>query len=656
MFFTNINTGWACGIAGLMKKTTNGGTIWESQSAGTGNLQDVYFLNSLTGWTCGVGTIFKTTNGGTNWTLMHTQDQSISAIFFIDSLNGWCAGHNGIIRTSTNGGANWTLQTSGVSSILSSIYFLNPSTGWICGINGVIRKTTNGGINWLEQNTGITNTLSTITFINQLTGWAVGLNGRIIKTTNAGESWISQATGVNIFLTGVSFCNENTGWVSGERTILVTTNGGANWNKQVTNVMGRINHIQFKDKNRGWAVADSGRILTTFTGGFEVAAPILTSPANGILNTPVTPMLQWGAVPNSSGYNIQVSADSNFTSPAINDTSAAGASYTPLPGTLSGSTKYYWRVSAKHPAGAGYYSDTWSFTTASAPSTPNLLLPANNAAGQVLTPLLDWDSTGNIVTFRAQVSTDSLFTAPNFDTVISRSQVTVPNGRLFANTKYYWRVMASGPGGNTGWSNKRSFTTAPTAPSAPALLSPANNSIGQSAALLLDWDSTANITAFRVQVSPDSLFSAAAFDTTLSRSQVTVPNGRLFANTKYFWRVMASGPGGSSSWSMVWNFTTTLTGVSQSGSNIPAEFKLYNNYPNPFNPVTQIKYDLPEGSNVKLVIYDILGKEVIKLVNEFKPAGSYTVQFNAEALTSGVYFYRIETQGFKDIKRMLLLK
>lgn len=559
VFFTDISTGWACGIGGIMKKTTNGGAVWENQSAGSGTLYEVYFINPSTGWACGIGTIFKTTNGGTNWTLMHTQDQSISSVFFINAQSGWCAGHNGIVRASTDGGTTWELQNSGVSSILSSISFINPSTGWIAGINGIIRKTTNGGTNWLEQPSGITNTLSTIHFINESTGWAAGLNGKIIKTTDAGDTWISQSSGVTTFLTAISFYDENTGWISGERTMLVTTNSGVNWNKQVPGVTVRINQVQFKDKNRGWAVADSGKILVTSIGGFEVAAPSLSSPVNGSLNTSVTPLLQWGSVANSSGYHLQVSTDSNFTSTVINDTTLSAESYTPLPGILSGSTKYYWRVRAKHPAGAGFYSGTWNFTTMPAPSSPNLISPANNSIGQSVNPPLDWDSAGSI-------------------------------------------------------------------------------------------------TAFRVQVSTDSLFITANFDTTLLHSNITVPDGKLLANTKYYWRVIASGSGGSSSWSVVWNFTTTLTGVSQNGSGIPSEYKLYNNYPNPFNPATTISYDLPEAASVKLVVYDILGKEIARLVNEFKPAGSYTIQFNAKGLTSGIYFYSIETQSFKDIKKMLLVK
>ena len=77
----------------------------------------------------------------------------------------------------------------------------------------------------------------------------------------------------------------------------------------------------------------------------------------------------------------------------------------------------------------------------------------------------------------------------------------------------------------------------------------------------------------------------------------------------------------------------------------------------PFNPATKISFDLPQDSKVNLVVYDLLGREVAKLVNnEFKVAGKYTYDFNAASLSSGVYFYRLETEGFTNTKRMMLVK
>ncbi|MBK6877998.1 MAG: T9SS type A sorting domain-containing protein [Ignavibacteria bacterium] len=90
---------------------------------------------------------------------------------------------------------------------------------------------------------------------------------------------------------------------------------------------------------------------------------------------------------------------------------------------------------------------------------------------------------------------------------------------------------------------------------------------------------------------------------------------------------------------------------------LPTEFALHQNYPNPFNPATKISFDLPQDSKVSLVVYDLLGEEVSRLVNnEFKVAGTYTFDFNAASHSSGVYFYRLETEGFTNTKRMMLIK
>ena len=89
---------------------------------------------------------------------------------------------------------------------------------------------------------------------------------------------------------------------------------------------------------------------------------------------------------------------------------------------------------------------------------------------------------------------------------------------------------------------------------------------------------------------------------------------------------------------------------------IPEVFSLSQNYPNPFNPTTVIQYSIPEVTNVKLKVYDMLGREIKTLVNQEQSAGVYNVQFNATHLSSGVYFYRVETGSFVASKKLLLLK
>ena len=99
------------------------------------------------------------------------------------------------------------------------------------------------------------------------------------------------------------------------------------------------------------------------------------------------------------------------------------------------------------------------------------------------------------------------------------------------------------------------------------------------------------------------------------------------------------------------------TGISTSSANhTPQKYSLSQNYPNPFNPSTQISYQVPSSSRVSLKVFDVLGREVATLVNEVKPAGTYTATFNANSIPSGVYFYRLQSGSFTETKRLVLIK
>ena len=97
-------------------------------------------------------------------------------------------------------------------------------------------------------------------------------------------------------------------------------------------------------------------------------------------------------------------------------------------------------------------------------------------------------------------------------------------------------------------------------------------------------------------------------------------------------------------------------GIQNISGEIPGEFSLLQNYPNPFNPATKIRFSIPKSSNVKLVVYDMLGREAALLVNEQLSPGTYEYEFNASELTSGTYFYRLQSEDFSEIKKMILVK
>jgi len=104
------------------------------------------------------------------------------------------------------------------------------------------------------------------------------------------------------------------------------------------------------------------------------------------------------------------------------------------------------------------------------------------------------------------------------------------------------------------------------------------------------------------------------------------------------------------------NINDLVTGIEINENNLPTKFSLSQNYPNPFNPSTTINYSLPKSRNVTLKVFDILGQEVTTLVNEKQSAGKYEVKFDADNLSSGIYFYRLKANNLWKTKKMILLK
>ena len=109
--------------------------------------------------------------------------------------------------------------------------------------------------------------------------------------------------------------------------------------------------------------------------------------------------------------------------------------------------------------------------------------------------------------------------------------------------------------------------------------------------------------------------------------------------------------------SVVWRRDLqNLVSVNSISEILPSSYSLSQNYPNPFNPITNVKFSIVKSGDVKIVVYDVQGREVQTLVNERLSEGSYEVSFDGSMLTSGVYFYKMVSEGFTEIKRMILIK
>lgn len=114
--------------------------------------------------------------------------------------------------------------------------------------------------------------------------------------------------------------------------------------------------------------------------------------------------------------------------------------------------------------------------------------------------------------------------------------------------------------------------------------------------------------------------------------------------------------GSAAGYKVYWNRYNLTTRIKNNNTGIPETYKLEQNYPNPFNPVTKIDFSIPKQGFVNLKIFDMLGREVAVLISNEMNAGNYTFNYNASLLTSGVYFYKLEVNGFTDVKKMTVLK
>lgn len=289
------------------------------------------------------------------------------------------------------------------------------------------------------------------------------------------------------------------------------------------------------------------------------------------------------------------------------------------------------------------------------PAVPNLISPANGATNQRDTVMLVWNYPNLTSSFRIQVSTDSTFSSGIFlDQAGIADSFKVIIG-LEGLTSYYWRVSASNAGGSSNFSQVYSFTTG--FPQAPSLYYPPNNTGEIPLDTILYWFSSPSATTYQLMVARGLDFAQNTIIVDTVISDTTYHISGLLQNTFYFWRVKAINQYGYSNWSTIWRFKT-VSPISVDDENLlDMSYRLEQNFPNPFNPTTRIKFVIPESNIVSLKVFDTLGSEIIRLVdNQFLPQGEYEFEFNAKNLASGVYFYRLSAGEFSASKKMVLIR
>ncbi|MBI5403065.1 MAG: T9SS type A sorting domain-containing protein [Ignavibacteriae bacterium] len=488
----------------------------------------------------------------------------------------------------------WFQQSSGTNYELRSVCFVNANTGWAVGFYNTVLKTTNGGTNWFAQTTGVSNSFINCRFINSNTGWLAGESGIILKTTNSGTIWQNQSFSTSGRNFGLSFPDSLNGFLVGDYgRVLKTTNGGQNWQQKTIGITNHLVDVKFLNILTGWIVGDNGIICKTTDGG----------------NT-------WSLQSSGITLNLQSCFFINENTGWI-----ASDGGRILKTTNSGNvweTKY------------NYGSSIWL----------GCVFFPNANTGYVVGG--NYSSANNPVLLKSTNGGENWFT--------QSSPVTAWFGScFFINENTGWAV------GKPGMIIK-TVTGGLNTPAPPTLIYPSNGATNIPLTPAMTWSTVSGATSYKIQISSVSNFSIITDSATLSTNQRLVPAGRLAVSSTYFWRVNATGPVGTSPWSDVWYFSTTSVGISLISSVVPLDFKLYSNYPNPFNPATKIKFDLPKKSHTSLVVYDALGRAVQTLVNTELKEGTYEYTCDASKYNSGVYFVRIISDNFADTKKMVLIK
>lgn len=386
--------------------------------------------------------------------------------------------------------------------------------------------------------------------------------------------------------------------------------------------------------------------------------PLIIAPEPGETGVPLDPLLVWSSVPEelSKGaavtYHVQVATSFSFAGGSIVAEESANADTTFQVNELLPDTTYAWRVRASV-AGPNNWTITSSFVTGKGvPGKVVLGSPEDGATEIPLETQLTWNVPQRATSFNLQVSLDSTFTS----VIVSEtglSDVTFMLVDLDPLTSHYWRVQAVNQDGVGEWSDIATFETVGLAPPAPpVLVSPLNGAEEVSHMPLFTWNASEGASSYKLEISTSATFTTVAIAVVVSQPFYQAEG--LLLGQEYFWRVEARNAGGSST-SDTWGFTTVQSTDSEA-EELPDAFAVGQNYPNPFNPSTTIEFSMPKAAHARLVVYNVRGEEVTRLVDGFVPAGHHRVVWNAVDLPSGVYLYRFQAEDFVVTKKLALAK
>ncbi len=683
----------------------------------TGNqLEAVKFINQQTGIAVGAaGTIMKTTNEGLNWSV---QPSPIYAylwdVTYVD-INIWIAvgvynssGNNGVILRTTNGGNNWSIVLNQSGANYKGVDFPSPNAGYVVGA-GTIHKSTDQGATWVLQPTGLGN-FYTVDFYDDLIGAAAGINSLSI-TTNGGVNWIAQ-TGVIEFMfdlcAGISCTGPNTivgGVESGYDYIIRTTNGGVNWINyhNFLSLNGEILRDMEMINNTGFIVSNNGRILKTTTGGlnwtmdttFILPFPrgllflslnmldestVYLAGAGGAVLKSINSGLNWNYL---TGYQTALRSIQFLN---VNTGYASGDGGTIFKTTNSGNnwqeinsgfvknlySLYFTDVITGYAAGdSGIVIKTsnaginWTAQTSGTDKNLLSIVFANSNTGYATGGeqnngqgvILKTTNSGN--NWITQLSGSSMnFTSLFFHNPDSGFAVTNSNLYKTSNGGINWNVVTGVEGYDIHFTNTVTGYAMGSNPNVYKTTNGGSNWFIISSGYNVAYRSIQFFGEFGIAAGSNGHIMKTTnsgenwielpflTENYLRSLYFTDPNTGYIAG--YFGTILKTTNGG-------------LSFLQSNNEITPKNYLLQQNYPNPFNPLTKIKFKVPINqagrvSNVKLIVFDMQGKEISKLVDDELSPGVYEILFDGSLLSSGVYFYKIETDNFSETKKMILVK
>ena len=388
--------------------------------------------------------------------------QTLRTIYFIDSKTGWAAGDSGIIVHTRDGGQSWEVQQSNISGQILDIFFINEQQGWALSpdlelplFGTILLHTQDSGSSWNNQLFPQENMFfRTILFMDSLNGWMGGENGALVYTVDGGNSWTPAEVDSGVFahfpIINLSFYNRQLAFACGGAFDLAgviwrTTDSGQHW----------ISRGVAPEPIQQLWIFDSLRIMGV-GGDYEYGASIIRSdnggenwnysllPTYGIARAVDfrTPREAWAPLGLSNKFIF--SRDSGNTWQEYLITDSIGVFEVVFPDSLHGYS----------PGTQGKILRYNSFLV----TAPQLLSPANGAAGIIHSPTLSWQPQEEATLYHLQVSIQ-----PDFSSLlIDESDLTATNYQLTgltAGTIYYWRVRGVNSTGYNRWSQVWNFTT-----------------------------------------------------------------------------------------------------------------------------------------------------------------------------------------------------